>query len=274
MAGCVRELGTTLQRLMEARRLAADLVVQFTQAANATNLAVMADSDEGAATYARESQQKTEAVQKEVDALRPILVDLGYSNESRLLDQFATQFTQLRSLDRSILELAIESTNLKAQRLSFRDAQEAATAFGDAIESAASKAPAPDAWHAKALSAGAVAALRQIQVLQAPHIAEADDEAMTRMEAQMKASADEARSALMALTGLVPSARSQIAAASAALDRFIDLNAQITELSRRNSNVRSLALSLGQRRKLTAACEDSLRALRDTLEKREFTATR
>src|SRR5262245_13241817 len=199
MAGCVRELGTTLQRLMEARRLAADLVVQFTQAANATNLAVMADSDEGAATYARESQQKTEAVQKEVDALRPILVDLGYSNESGLLDQFATQFTQLHALDRSILELAIESTNLKAQRLSFGAAQEAATAFGDAIESAAGKAPAPDAWHAKALAAGAVAAIREIQVLQAPHIAEADDAAMTRMEGQMKASADGARSALMAL---------------------------------------------------------------------------
>jgi hypothetical protein len=45
-------------------------------------------------------------------------------------------------------------------------------------------------------------------------------------------------------------------------------------LSRRNSNVRSLAMSLGEKRMLTAACEDSLRALRDALAKRGFTATR
>ena len=52
------------------------------------------------------------------------------------------------------------------------------------------------------------------------------------------------------------------------------VNAQIVALSRRNTNVRSLALSLGQKRTLTAACEDSLRALEDALAKRGFTATR
>jgi hypothetical protein len=58
------------------------------------------------------------------------------------------------------------------------------------------------------------------------------------------------------------------------LDRFIGVNTQIVALSRRNSNVRSLAMSLGEKRMLTAACEDSLRALRDALAKRGFTATR
>jgi hypothetical protein len=35
-----------------------------------------------------------------------------------------------------------------------------------------------------------------------------------------------------------------------------------------------LALSLGKKRTLTAACEDSVRALQEALEKRGFTATR
>jgi hypothetical protein len=52
------------------------------------------------------------------------------------------------------------------------------------------------------------------------------------------------------------------------------LNAQIVTLSRRNTNVRSLALSLGQKRMVAAACDDSLRALQDTLSKRGFSATR
>jgi hypothetical protein len=117
--------------------------------------------------------------------------------------------------------------------------------------------------------------VREIQVLQAPHIAEADDAAMTRMEKRMATSEAAARRALEKLASLAPrESRPQIIAATAALDRFTGLNAQIVALSRRNSNVRSLALSLGRKRTLTAACEDSLRALRDALAKRGFTATR
>jgi hypothetical protein len=52
------------------------------------------------------------------------------------------------------------------------------------------------------------------------------------------------------------------------------LHAEILVLSRRNSDVRSLALSLNQKGQLSAACEDRLRALRDALAKRGFTATR
>ena len=52
------------------------------------------------------------------------------------------------------------------------------------------------------------------------------------------------------------------------------LNTELVSLSRRNTNVRSLALSLGQRRTLTAACEESLQALQDALAKRGLSATR
>jgi hypothetical protein len=136
-------------------------------------------------------------------------------------------------------------------------------------------APEKDTWHAKALVATAVAAVREIQVLQAPHIAEADEAAMTRMEEQMVAAETAARSAVKLLASLgAPDSRRQLAAANAAFDQFMGLNAQIIGLSRRNSNVRSLALSLGEKRTLTAACEDSLHALQDALAKRGFSATR
>ena len=54
----------------------------------------------------------------------------------------------------------------------------------------------------------------------------------------------------------------------------MDLNLQIITLSRRNTNVRSLALSLDEKRKVTTACEDSLRALQAALAKRGFTGIR
>ena len=120
-----------------------------------------------------------------------------------------------------------------------------------------------------------VLTVREIQVLQAPHIADADDAVMTRMEKRMATSEAAARSALARLAPLVqPASRPKLAAAAAALDRFMAVNAQIIVLSRRNTNVRSLALSLDQKGKLTGACEDSLRALREALAKRGFTGTR
>jgi hypothetical protein len=273
--GCNNAPETVLARLWEARRLAADLLVQFTKAADATNRAVMADTDEASVAFAREAEQTTQAVQRDADALGPILRGLGYSNETGLLEGFGSRFAEYRALDRNILELAVENTNLKAQRLSFGPAQEAADAFRDSLEAVAPLDPAMDTWRVQALVAMAVAMVREIQVLHAPHIAEADDATMTRMEKRMATSETAARSAIETLASLVrPASRPQLAVATAALDRFMGLHAQIIALSRRNTNVRSLALSLGQKRTLTAACEDSLRALQDALAKRGFTATR
>lgn len=274
-SGCTSSPETALERLLESRRLTADLIVQFTKATDASNRAVMADTDEASVAFAREAEKATQAVEKDASELGPILIGLGYSNETGLLEEFKSRFAEYRVLDRNILELAVENTNLKAQRLSFGPAQAAADAFRDSLAAIAPGNPAKDAWRVKALVATAIAAVREIQVLQGPHIAEADEAAMTRMEKQMATEEASARSALATLgTMTEPASGPHLAAATAALDRFMSLNAQIIALSRRNTNVRSLALALGQKRTLTAACEDRLHALQDALAKREFTATR
>jgi hypothetical protein len=273
--GCTGPPETALERLIESRRLAADLLIQFTKAADASNRAVMADTDEASKAFAHEAEQATQAVDKDASTLAPILSGLGYADETRLLEEFKSRFAEYRALDRNVLELAVENTNLKAQRMSFGPSQEAADAFGDSLAGIAPVDPAKDTWRMKALSASAVAAVREIQVLQAPHIAEADDAAMTRLEQRMAAEEASARSALATLgTMTEPGSRQKLAEATAALDRFKDFNAQIIALSRRNTNVRSLALALGQKRTLSAACEDRLHAVQDALANRDFRATR
>ena len=191
-----------------------------------------------------------------------------------MLQEFVNRFTEYRELDRRILDLAVENTNLKAQRLSFGPAQEAADSFRDSLRSVTPLAPA-DKWRVEALIATAVATVREIQLLQAPHIADADEAVMTRMEKSMATSEAAARNALKTLSSLVePRSRARIAAATGALDRFMAVNQQIISLSRRNTNVRSLALSLNEKRKVIGECEKSLHALRDALSKRGFTGTR
>lgn len=268
---CGGGLKTALEQLLDARRLAADLRVQFTSVVDSGNRAVMSDREDAAAAAAREAEQTTQLVQKDVDALKPLLAALGYSDETRLLDEFQEQFSDYRKLDDNILGLAVENTNLKAQRLSFGPAQQAADAFSAALDPIAGSVPAQGSSRMAALAATAIAAVREIQVLQAPHIGEADDATMTQLEQRMMMSEGVARDALRTMATALPAeAKSRVAAATAALDKFMSVNAEIVKLSRRNSNVRSLALSLGQKRTLTAKCDETLRSLQDALEQRDM----
>jgi hypothetical protein len=260
-----------LVQVAQARDRSADLAVQFITAADAANKAIMAETDEASARFVREAEAAKQTVRSDIESLQPVLLDLHYTRESELLRAFAAQFEDYSKLDDQILVLATENTNRKAQRLSFGPGFTEADAFRDAIDALAGAAGA-DAWRVKALAATAIAAVREIQALQAPHIAEAGEAAMTEMEKRMAAAEASARGALRELAPLVGAPR--LAAANAAFDRFLKAHAEITALSRRNTNVRSLALALNEKGKLTGACEESLSELREALAKRGFSATR
>jgi len=268
--GC-GDVNAELEQLSQARQLSADLLLQFTKAADAANRAVMADTDDASIAFAHEAAQAKQSVQRDVEALGPMLERLHYTAEAGILQEFTNRLASYEALDRDILDLAVENTNLKAQRLSFGPGQTSADAMRDALEPLAASVPAKDTWRARALVATAVAAVRDIQALQAPHIAEADDAAMARLEQRMAASEGTARGALETLATIVPpGSRSRLDGATAALDQFMKANAEILALSHRNTNVRSLALSLTQKPALVAACEERLRALNDALAKRGF----
>ena len=252
-----------LTQLVEARRLASELHVEFTKATEASNRAVMADTDEASAAGAEEARRARQIVETDLAALRTVLQSLGYRDDLGALDAFQAHFDEYRKVDDEILPLAVENTNLKAQRLSFGPAQEAAQAFASAVAAAARGAKA--GCCGEAVANRARAALLEIQVLQAPHIAEADDSAMTKIENRMKDLAQTAHAAVDEL---------EAADAAAALNRFLKINDEIIILSRRNSNLRSLALSLGRKRMLTAECEDDLAALEQVIAKHQFSATR
>ncbi len=269
------DVNAALQRQADARRLAADVHVQFEKAAGATDRAVMADTDETSAAFAREAEQATAIVNTDVQNLTALLQQLGYADETRLVQQFVAQFATYRELDRRILDLAVQNTNLKAQRLSFGAASDAADALKNALDALTPANPTTQGWSVAALAARTVADVREIQALQAPHIADPDDQNMGRIEARMSKAEGDARSSLASLAPLVTAAsRAHLAAASSALDQFMGLNTQIIGLSRQNTNVRSLALTLDRKRALTAPCDDTLRALEAALAKRGYTSGR
>jgi hypothetical protein len=256
---------TVLTRLEDSRRVAAELRVHFSQAAAASNHAVMADTDEGSIAAAREAERATQAVKNSVATLGQLLDGLSYAREAGMLRDFGVDFSRYEELDRRVLALAVENTNLKAQALSFGPASQAALGFRDSLERAASASPSKERCRVDRLVADAVRAVREIQVLHAPHTAEHDDAAMTRMEKEMADLDVEARTALTSLSDSSPGAAPAIAEARAKLDQFNAITAKIVELSRRNTNVLALDLSLRKKPELAAACDQRIRALQAAL---------
>jgi hypothetical protein len=131
-AACV-DMPAALTKSLEARRLVSEIRVEFARAADAANRAWMADTGEASAAAAEEARAARLAVERDLQALQPILQWLGYSEDMRHLDAFRTRFAEYRRLDDEILPLTVENTSLKAQRLSFGPARETADAFRRAL---------------------------------------------------------------------------------------------------------------------------------------------
>lgn len=270
--GCGRPPPDAYHQHQAAQRAVSDLRVRFARASDATDRAVMADTDEGSVEYARAAESERSSVRHDLDVLAPLFRDLRYPREARALDAFRARFAEYEALDREILALAVENTNLKAQRLSYGPLRDAADAVLRALDDVA-RAPRPPSECAPGvLAARAQLAVQAIQVLDGPHIAEADEAVMARMEAEMADHEATVRHALRELGA--PATRPSVDVAAAAFERFLEIQSRVIALSRRNTNVRSLALSLGQKRRLTAAGEDAIDALSNLVASEGFRATR
>ena len=270
LAGCNNLGSPAITQLIQARQLAAEARVRFSRASDASNRVVMSDSDETTVKFSEESRSQMNALEKTLIDLEAVLNSLDFDPELKILEQAQNALARYRRLDREILTLAAESTNLKAERLAFGPAHDASQAFSDALLPVLQQpSPRNQECRPKVLALTAISAVREIETRQAPHIAASKDEVMTQLEKEMRAAELIARDALhdLAPLGAPP-------AAAAALQRFLDRNREILSLSRRNSNLRSLELSLGEKRPLTAACEQSLQELSDALSQRTFPGTR
>jgi len=261
-------------QLTEARRLLSEVRINFTKASDASNRAVMADTDEESIKFAREAEAATQAVSAAMPVLARRLTDLAYPGNTELLARFQERFTRYTTLDREILKLAVENTNLKAQHLLFGPIGQAANELCGALQALASTVPAATARRLGDAALRAQLAVREIQVLQAPHIAEPRESEMDRIEQQMALRQATAREALLSIEPSVRAPSPSLDTAKASLDTFEALSRKLVALSRQNTNVRSLELAVRQKPALTAACDESLAALQDALATQGFSGTR
>jgi hypothetical protein len=244
--------------LVERMRLA------LASASEAEKSAVMAITDKDSLTYADQARADGTTVEQARNELAELL-RTGNQSEKDLLDQFSKSFAEFQRIDKELLDLAVKNTNLKAYTLAFGPAAAALKEMDEALAHLVA-ASAADTKIVRLADDARIAALR-IQTLLPPHIAEESDQKMDELEAAMAKEDSAVHQALQALATIpVLSDNPELKTATSSYDRFSEIKAQILKLSRENTNVRSLAISLSQKRNVMFQCQDALAALRSTIE--------
>ena len=269
----------TLLELRNAPRVMAqkletlsDLRINFLKSIGAEKLAVMAETDEASLAYADESRRAAEAVDTDLKELSRLINMHPAADQSKLLEEFAADWEQVRKIDRVILGLAVQNTNLKAFRLSFGEGRAAVERFENALN--ALTQGTTDARLIRA-AADARAAELEILSLHAPHIVSPDDAQMNRIEQIIHAKEEVVQRSLVVVARLAPADKQPYIDEAAAADReFSAVTATVIKLSRQNTNVDSLSISLDRKQKAAALCEAVLDQLHAAFNRQTFEATR
>ena len=258
------------QLVFKAKRanLVAQMRLKLASASEAEKSAVLAVTDQDSQTFADQARAATVEVEQERKELGDLLAAGGTKGEKDLLAQFSKAFTDFQHIDNDLLGLAVKNTNIKAYSLAFGPAADALKEMDTALSSLAAKSAGfPEAGNVALLAFGAQTSALRIQTLLAPHIAEESDKKMDEFEALMAKDDQQVRKDLNGLVSLQKlHGDSDLETATSDYARFSEVRGRILALSRENTNVRSLAMSLGQKRKVLFLCQDLLSALQQAIQ--------
>ena len=240
----------------------------LTSASEAEKSAVLAVTDEDSQTFADQARAATAEVERERKELGALLAKGGTQSEKDLLAKFSKAFTDLQHIDNDLLALAVKNTNLKAYSLAFGPAADVLKEMNTALSKLVEKsAGSPEAENVALLAFGAQTSALRIQTLLAPHIAEESDKKMDELEALMTKEDQQVRKDLDGLASLAKFRNDpDLETARSDYTKFSEIRVRILALSRENTNVLSLAMSLGQKRKALVLCQDALSALQQAIQ--------
>ena len=267
---------TPLEGQLKKIQIVSSLRIHLLEAIEAEKNAVLAITDEASKMYAdqaRSASNKVEAARRDLAA---IIQQAGTSKEQETVAEFNSCWTEFRTLDEEILELATQNSNLKAQKLSSTEFYREVAAFEKSLRTLIRQNMRDNqASFISVHSYESIIAILQLFALHKEHIEEPDDQEMDRIESKMKDYLDTAEKNLHALRSL-PALRgsAELVNAESAYKRIVVINAEVVRLSRLNTNIKSSALSLGKKRLISAKCQEILGALQDTIESHRFKATR
>ena len=252
----------------EILRLITQMRVEMASASEAETSVVVAQADQASADFAEQARAATASVERAGSELAPLISRSGTDNEKDLFSKFSQAFAEFQQVQAMLLDLAVKNTNVKAYGLAFGPATDALHKLDDALNRLmAAHEGTPGAIAVSTAAVRVQIGALRIQTLLAPHIAEAEDKKMDQLEGTMSAQDKGVRDNLDRLAQMDEAKdRTLVDAAKSAYTNFSAIRKTILALSRENSNVRSLAIALDQKRKVAALCQDPLDALQQIVQ--------
>ncbi|MBI3782422.1 MAG: carbohydrate porin [Deltaproteobacteria bacterium] len=256
LASCSREPAMVAQ--LRKERLITLLQQRLLESAEAEKSAVLATTDDESQALVREAQASAAAINELRGELRVLIVADKRHDEVEKLDAFDSAWAESEEVDKRLLALAVENTNLKASRLSAREGAAAVERFVDALDELQRAASDPETI--RALAHASLAALRE-QTLLLVHIPTAEPSEMTRLEQEMSAARAESERSLASARKSGQLAPENLAKAATAWEEYRRVAGEVVRLSRQNTNVLSFDLSVHEKRKATKECLSALARL-------------
>jgi len=175
------------ENTLEKKRILSQMRIDLLKSVEMEKNAVMALTDQESIDFANQSRAASATVGQNLNTLRALVDAIPSPDEQKLMNEFTTCWAEFGKLDQMTLELAVENTNLKAAALSREKGAETMQKFERALEDLLQSSPGTqdESRIAGPVSRALIAGLKMYN-LHSPHIAEATDEKMDRIEAQMK----------------------------------------------------------------------------------------
>lgn len=249
--------------------------IHLLEAIEAEKNAVMAITDEASESFALQARKAADDVENSRKELESIIQQEKRPRETEMLNDFNICWSQFRKVDETILDLATQNTNLKAQKISATQGAQEMEHFEQSLNRIIHRNTNNLCNDAVMLSYEALTAGLKILALHKPHIEEANDQEMDKIEQSIKSYDESARKALGSLCGIVdPSGSEDLNNAEAAYEQFMNLTGEVLRLSRMNTNIKSAELSLGRKSLISSQCQEILATFQETVQAPRSKATR
>ncbi len=255
------------ESVIREEELLSDMRLNLFRAAEAEKSAVLAVTDEASRKFADQARLAAAGVDRARQELAPLIDRDHVVKETSLFNEFTQCWGEFLKLDRTLLDLAVQNTNLHATQLALTRGTQALNRLEVNLTGLADS-HSPDGGDGRVirLSCQALVAAFKIHDLYTPHIEAETDVEMNRIEKEIKDYEETLKHSLAELARKVKGQRlDSVKRAEAASAELAEVTDQIIVLSRRNTNIKSLELSLGKKRLITAQCDEVLNTLLEVI---------
>ena len=250
--------------------------IHFLEAIEAEKNAVLAITDEASEDFAAQARQAVDGVDSGRKEIESIILQEKLPRETKMINEFNSCWSQYRKLDETILDLAIQNTNLKAQKISATQCAQELEHFEVSLNRLIDQNTNGNQCNKVVmLSYEALTASLKVFALHKLHIEEADDQEMDKIEQRIKSYDGSARKALGTLRGIADLIDNEdLKNADTAYERFMNLTGEVLKLSRMHTNIKSAEPYLRKIRLVSSQCQEILSTLKETVQAQQFKATR